>query len=128
MELSNEERHFVAKRAKLVQTWPYAGAILLTILVGLGVWLYLSRPLLANPFFVLSQLNRGAIPESTIALLAGMLPVVVLVCMGLAVTVVLLAFAAFSNEKKYLTIIQREFHETSNAQQDATADAARPRR
>ncbi|MCL4190385.1 MAG: hypothetical protein KJZ87_01470 [Thermoguttaceae bacterium] len=118
MELSNEERHFVAKRAKLVQTWPYVGAMLLTMLVGLGVWLFLSKPLLANPFFVLSQLDRRAIPESTIALMAAMLPVVVLVCLGLAVTVVLFAFAAFSNEKKYLAIIQRDSH-ASNAQQDA---------
>ena len=71
--------------------------------------------------------------------MAGLLPVFVLMCMVLAITIVLFAFAAFSNEKKYLTIIKTkievappmelgESQQTSSAQQSAPADAAKPRR
>lgn len=108
MRLSEEDLRFLAKRARLVQAWRYVGAILLAMIVGLGMWLFLSKPLLANPFTVMERLQSNAIAESTIALMAGMLPIVVLMCIALAVAVVLFAFAAFSNEKKYLAIIQRE--------------------
>ena len=139
MQLSNEEQQFLAKRTRFVQTWRYVGAILLVMLIGLGMWLFWSKPLLADPFVVLSRLNSGSVPASTMALMAGLLPVVVLMCMVLAITIVLFAFAAFSNEKKYLTIIKTktevappielgESQQTNSAQQSAPADAAKPRR
>ncbi|MFO7665716.1 MAG: hypothetical protein R6V76_03775 [Desulfobacterales bacterium] len=118
MQLSYEDQRFLVKRIRLVQTWRYVGAILLAMLVGLGMWLFLSKPLLANPFVVVTRLKSDAIPEATMVLMAAMLPVVVLTCIALAVAVVLFAFAAFSNEKKYLQIIQCEDLETSFAQKD----------
>lgn len=126
MKLSNEEERFFAKRARFVKTWRYVGAIMLTMLFGLIIWLFLSNPLLINPFVVLTRLNNDSIPDSTITLMADMLPVAVLMCIVLTVTVVLFAFITFSNEKKYLTIIQRESHKTSFSQQDITADAGKP--
>jgi hypothetical protein len=128
MHLSNKEQRFLAKRSKLVRIWPYVGAVLLAMLIGLGMWLFWSKPLLANPLVVVTRLKSDSIAESTMVLMAGMLPVVVLMCIGLTVTVVLFAFAAFSNEKKYLAIIQRGSSETSSAQQGAPADAAKPHR
>jgi uncharacterized membrane protein len=128
MQLSYEEQRFVAKRAKLMRTWRYVGAILLAMIIGLGMWLFWSNPLLANPFVVMARLKGDSIPESTMALMAGMLPVIVLLCIVLAVTAILFVFAAFSNEKKYLTIIQRESREKGFTQQGAPADAAKPRR
>ena len=59
-------------------------------------------------------------------LMASMLPIVVLMCLALAVTTVLFTFAAFSNEKKYLKLIQRISHEINTAQQDDPVDAAKP--
>ncbi|MBD3797596.1 MAG: hypothetical protein IE887_07630 [Campylobacterales bacterium] len=109
-----------------MKTWRYVGAIMLTMLFGLIIWLFLSNPLLINPFVVLTRLNNDSIPDSTITLMADMLPVAVLMCIVLTVTVVLFAFITFSNEKKYLTIIQRESHKTSFSQQDITADAGKP--
>lgn len=128
MQLSYEEKCFVAKRARLMRTWRYVGAILLAMIIGLGVWLFLSKPLLANPFVVMTRLKSNSIPQSTMALMAGMLPVVTLMCVVLAVTAVLFVFAAFSNEKKYLTIIQRESREIGFAQQGAPADPVKSRR
>jgi len=137
MQLSNEEQQFLAKRTSFVKTWRYVGALLLVMVIGLGMWLFWSKPLLANPFVVLSRLNSGSVPASTMVLMAGLLPVVVLMCIVLAITIVLFAFAAFSNEKKYLAIIKTktevapamelgESQQTSSAQQSAPADAAKP--
>ncbi len=126
MPLSYEEQCFVVKRAKLMRTWRYVGAILLALILGLGVWLFLSNPLLANPFVVMTRLQSNSIPESTMVLMAGMLPVVALMCIVLAVTAILFVFAAFSNEKKYLTIIQRESREIGIAQSGKGGSLACP--
>lgn len=105
MQLSDEDQRFLARRLRLVQAWRYAGSFLLAMLTGLAVWLYVSRPFLANPFFVMTQLKNAAIPESTMVLMAAMLPVVVLLCITLAAAIILFTYAALSNEKKYFTII-----------------------
>ena len=105
MELTNEERKFLATRTGFVKAWKYIGTILLVSVIGLGTWLFLSKPLLANPFMVLSRLKSDSIPSSAMTLMTGLLPVVVLMCVLLAITIVLFAFAAFSNERKYLACI-----------------------
>ncbi len=128
MQLSDEEQSFVANRARLIRTWRHVGAILLAMMIGFGMWLFLTKPLLANPFVVMTRLKSDSIPESTMALMAGMLPVVFLLCIVLVIAIILYIFAASSNEKKYLTIIQRESRELGFSQQGAPADAAKPRR
>lgn len=107
MEVTDDEARFLVRRRNLVRAWPFAGAFLICLIIGLGVWLFLTRPLLANPFAVLSMLRSDSIPTSTLALMAGLLPIAVLMCLALAVAVVLFAFASFVNEKKYLTMLQR---------------------
>ena len=107
MELTKEERQFLVRRTRCVNAWRYAGTILLVAMIGLGIWFFLSKPLLANPFVMLARLKNNSIPSSTMTLMTGLLPVVVLTSIFLAITIVLFAFAAFSNERKYLTIIQK---------------------
>jgi hypothetical protein len=107
MELTDKERKFVAKRAKLVQAWPLVGGVLLCLVLGVGVWLFLFMPLLANPFAVLTKLNSGSVPASTLTVMAGVLPVSVLMCLVLAIAIVLFCFVAFVNEKKYIRMIRR---------------------
>lgn len=113
MELSNEEMRFVTNRRRFVQGWPVVGAILLGLVISLGVWLFLTKPLLANPFIVLSRLKSDSIPASTLTLMAGLLPIAVLMCMALVITIVLFAFASFTNEKKYLAMVQQILDQTS---------------
>lgn len=107
MSLSDQERTFLDRRAKLTRSWPVVGCALLCLLIGLTVWLFLTRPFMANPFFVLSNLTNAALPESDAILIMAMLPIVFLMCMFLAISVVLFAFAAFRNEKKHIAIIKR---------------------
>jgi hypothetical protein len=115
MQLTDKERIFVAKRAKFVQTWPLAGGVLICLVLGLGVWLFWSKPLLANPFVVLSKLKNDAIPISTLSTMAGLLPISVCMCLVLTIAVVFYGFAAFANEKKHITIIKRMIEPANTA-------------
>jgi hypothetical protein len=92
VELSHEDRRFLDKRKRLVRAWPTVGAILLLV-IGLALWLFWSKPLLANPFLTLARLKNDSVPASTLILMAGLLPVVFTMCMVLAVSIVLFAFA-----------------------------------
>lgn len=108
MQLNEKEQRFITRRARLIRSWRYVGTLLLVMLIGLGAWLFFSRPLLANPFETMTLLKSHSIPASTLTVMAAILPVVVLMCIFLAVINVLYVFAAFSSEKQYLAIIQRE--------------------
>lgn len=107
MDLTEQERRFLARRTRFLNSWRYVGSALLLVLAAFAGALFWFVPLLANPFAVLARLNGNSIPESSMALSTALLPVVVLICLFLAAAVVLLGFAAFSNERKYLAIIER---------------------
>lgn len=107
MEITDEDRRFLAGRARRVRTWPYVGGALLCLAFGLGLWLFVSKPLLANPFVVLSRLESDSIPDSTLTLMAALLPVTVLMCVLLVIAILLFAFSAFALERRYLAMVQR---------------------
>jgi len=107
MHLTEPERLFVARRRRLVNVWPTMGSILLLGIVCLGSWLFWKTPLLVNPYMVLARLNEESIPNSTLSLMAGLLPVAVLACLLLIICVILFAFVALSNEKKHLAMVLR---------------------
>ena len=106
-KLTTHEKAFVEKRARFVRNWPVVGTAALIVVCGLAVWLWFSTPLLINPWAVISGLRTESIPESTLSLMAAMLPVVSVACLFVLVVVLLLSFAAFSNEKKLITVIER---------------------
>lgn len=105
--LTEAEKLFVDRRRRLIRSWPYVGSGMLFLLASFLVWLVITKPLLANPFFVMTEIGRGAIAQSTLALMAGMLPVAVLAALFVCVAVVILAFTAFSNEKRYLALLEK---------------------
>ena len=76
-------------------------------MIGFTVWLWISRPLLVNPWEVLSRLKSASIQDSTMTLMAAMLPIVFLACIFLLLALIAICFLAFSNERKHLAIIQR---------------------
>jgi hypothetical protein len=123
MQLTHKESDFLAKRAWLVRAWPVVGTLLLFFVLGLGVWLFLSRPLLANPFVVMARLKDDSISSSILSLMAGLLPVVVLMCVVLALAIVLFGFAAFAIEKKYIALIERWVEPAGSANQGNANDS-----
>ena len=107
MRLTETEQSFIDRRRRLTRAWPYVGSGMLVLIVSFLVWLVMARPLLANPFFVMAQLERGAIDQPTLVLMAGMLPVTIFVALGVCIATVVLAFAAFSNERRYLALHEK---------------------
>ncbi len=105
IELDQTQQEFLEKRRKLVRSWPSIGLILLIGMVATLLWLWIQQPLLINPYEVVDRLESGSIENSTIALMAVMLPLLFLICFVLLMIVVLFAYAAFANEKKHLKII-----------------------
>ena len=105
--LSQDDRQFVSIRARFVRFWPVVGCVLLVALLLLTIWLFVSKPLLANPLEVFNLLAENEVSDSELTLMAAILPVVVLLSLGLTLVMVLLIFAAFFHEKKYLAIIEK---------------------
>ncbi|MGH8629699.1 MAG: hypothetical protein ACREU7_02895 [Burkholderiales bacterium] len=58
-----------------------------------------------NPYAMMERIREGSIEPGTLQLLAGLLPVAVLSTLALVGAMVAFAFAAFSNEKRHLRII-----------------------
>ncbi|QQS55677.1 MAG: hypothetical protein IPM89_07835 [Candidatus Competibacteraceae bacterium] len=108
MSLSPEESLFVEKRERLTKHWPVFGFGVLFVLATFAFWLWLKVPYLINPWVVEVGLEKGTLPESTVVLMAVMLPMVMLVFLAFASAVVLLAFAAFSNERRLIELLRRE--------------------
>jgi len=109
---------FLKKRRRLARFWPVIATLLLMGILAFVVWLFLKNPLLVNPFEVASRLDAGTVESSTLILMAGMLPIMFLACLLILIVVILFGFTVFSNEKKYLEIIDRLLNEGVN---DATS-------
>jgi hypothetical protein len=98
-------RRQVEIRRRLVRTFPIAGGGLLLLLAVTEGGLLATKPLLANPFHVAERVRADTLDPGTQALMAAMLPLMVQLCMLLALAVVVFAFAAWNNERKYLALI-----------------------
>ena len=107
MHLKATDSTFISRRSSLVRYWPVAGSVLLLMLTGLGGWLWIDVPWLINPWEVMEALEAGELPESTLILMAMLLPVVMLACLVFSVLFVLLAWRGFANERRLLEIIDR---------------------
>ena len=107
MNLTATEHAFVAKRRKLVAAWPWVGGGLIFALLGLAVWLWVRVPLMINPWAAIRDIEAGAVEETTLILMAVMLPITLLACLGALIAMLALFFAAFSNERKLIAVIDR---------------------
>ncbi len=108
MSLSKTELLFVEKRERLTKHWPAFGVGILLLLIVLACWLWLKTPYLLNPWAVGVGLENGTLPESTMALMAVMLPIVMLMFLLFACAVVVLLFVGFANERRLIRLLRRE--------------------
>ncbi len=106
MELTDGEMVFIERRKKLIKIWPTAGSGLGITMIILTAWLYSKTPLLIDPFTTMHRLSEGSIPETTLMLMAGMLPILFLACLGLLVMLIIFVTVMLHNEKRYLTMIE----------------------
>ncbi|HXK55181.1 MAG: hypothetical protein KDI74_15215 [Gammaproteobacteria bacterium] len=107
MELTEKERVFLDRRRRLLQLWPPVGYLLLSALSIFTAWLFWKNPLLVNPYLVWKALQSETLEDSSLILMAGMLPVVMLLTLLVCLFVVLFVFTALHNEKRELELIAR---------------------
>jgi hypothetical protein len=106
MAVTEGEAAFLARRQRLTRWWTPVGWSLLIGIGGMLGWMSWRTPLLVNPQLVIASLEQDAIPQSTLRLMAGLLPVAWLLCFLLLAALVLCQFAAISTEKRLLRIIE----------------------
>jgi len=104
--LSPQQHSYLAERERFLRWWPPLGVLLLGSVLGLGVWLWVSVPTLVSPWTFAARLQEGTLAEGTLVLMAGMLPVAMLLLLGFMVAALLLAFAAFRNEGRLLRMVR----------------------
>jgi len=107
MAIDRDDERFLKARQRLLQTWPMVGWSLLAVMAGYTVWLFLTQPLLVNPFVVMVKLRADTVPVSTMVLMSGLLPLAMLSCIILAGALVLMMFASIAKERRYLRIIRQ---------------------
>lgn len=105
-QLTADQMEFLAKRRRLARLWPIIGALLLIVVVAAVAWLFLRHPLLINPLTLTSRVQAGTLPNSTLVILAVMLPVMSLACFIVLTAVILYGFSVFAIERRYQRLIK----------------------
>jgi hypothetical protein len=107
MTLTDNERAFIDKRRRLIAIWPWAGGGIIAGMLGFASWLWLAVPMMINPWATMRSIEAGSVEETTLIMMAVMLPILMLACLGALVVMIALFFAAFSNERRLIKIVDR---------------------
>ncbi|MBM96970.1 MAG: hypothetical protein CMI09_14125 [Oceanospirillaceae bacterium] len=99
------DKAFVQQRQRFNSSWPMVGAILLLVVMGMGIGLAMSYPIMANPLYVISQLQAGQLDESTLETAAILLPIVFWMLIICLLLFVMLGWQMMNNEKRLLKIL-----------------------
>ena len=105
---------FIKKRSFFARWWNVVGSVMLAVLVGMALWFFVTVPNFINPLYVIEQLKSGTLQQSTLVIMAAMLPIVVLGLILVCCAVIGFGFAVFANERRYLAIIERMRQETED--------------
>lgn len=103
--LSQADKAFIEKRERRAKYWPLFGAALLVMVITYGTWLWLKMPHLINPWHVIERFEAGTLSDSTMGVMAVMLPIVMAVLLVFAFAVVLLWFIPFRNECRLIRLV-----------------------
>lgn len=107
MELSDKQMKFIRSRRKLISYGKYLVVFLGILFVAFLGWMYYRVPLLVNPYEVISRLESSSLDKNTMILMAGTLPIMVLVTISLLGVLIIFLIIAMSNEAKYIKIIEK---------------------
>jgi len=100
------DAQFLQQRRRFNRSWPIAATVLLVLIVGMGVGMAFTYPLLANPFYVIAQLQSGHLDESTLTTAAMLLPILFWMLTISLLLFVLLGWQLMNNEKRLLGILE----------------------
>jgi hypothetical protein len=107
MKLSPADKAFVERREKRGKSWPWLGVIALAMVAAYGVWLWVKMPQLINPWWVSERIEAGTLSESTMGVMAVMLPFVMAAFVAFLFIVVLLWFIPFFHERRLIQMVRR---------------------
>lgn len=105
MKLSDKQLKFIRSRRKLIRYRKYVVPFLSILFVAFLGWMYYKATLLVNPYEVMSRLQSSSLDRDTMTLMAGMLPIIVLLAIFLLGALMIFFFIAMSNEARYIEII-----------------------
>ena len=105
MQSNPQAERFLDKRRTLLAAWRYAGPLLLLGIGGFVAYLFVNTPLLINPVAITSGIESGSVEQSTLQMMAVFVPILFIMVCFLLVVLIVLMYAAFANEKKYLAIL-----------------------
>lgn len=109
--IDEKDLDFLKKRSFFARWWNAVGSVMLAVFGSMALWFFLRVPNFINPLHVIEQLKSGTLPHSSLVVMAGMLPIVVLGLFLVMCTVIGFGFAVFANERRYLRIIKELNHE-----------------
>lgn len=96
---------FVKQRRRFNRSWPLVAVGLLLLIGGMGIGIALAYPIMANPFYVIAQLQGGLLEPETLATAAMLLPVLFWMLVISLLLFVLLAWQMMKNEKRLLALL-----------------------
>lgn len=79
---------------------------MLAAITGMILFIYITAPLLINPFETASRLASGEISDATLRVAAVLLPMTFGCICILLIALVGIMHLAFGNEKKYLALLE----------------------
>jgi len=96
---------FVTQRRRFNRSWPLVAVGLLLLIGGMGIGIALVYPVMANPFYVIAQLQGGQLETETLEAAAMLLPVLFWMLVISLLLFVLLAWQMMKNEKRLLALL-----------------------
>ena len=103
--VSEKDTKFIDNRRQLIKVWRWAGSISLLGLWAFILWLWFSNELLINPFAAIEAIESGSMSDTTMVVMAAMLPVIFMLTLFLILLLLVLVTVSLGHEKRYLGII-----------------------
>ncbi|NNJ72668.1 MAG: hypothetical protein HKP09_05755 [Enterobacterales bacterium] len=102
---SDNNLQFIENRRRLIDAWRWAGSLSLLGLLAFILWLWYSNPILINPFGTIAAIESGSMPDTSMVIMAAMLPVIFILTLFLILLLLVLVTVSLNNEKRYMSII-----------------------
>ncbi len=105
--ITDKDVQFIEKRRRLVRWWNLVGSVMLAGLATFVAWMFWAQPRLINPLHVVGEIEAARLTQSSLEVMAVMLPMAVLLIFLVLAVMIGFAFAMMGNERRYLKVIDQ---------------------
>lgn len=103
--MMERDRAFLRRRRRIQRRGGELLGICALILVWFSVWLWWRVPLLVNPWMVIEGVRQEKLAVQTLFLMAGLLPLFVLMSLGLLGLLLAVIFGWQRVERRYMELL-----------------------